>query len=138
MSRLPRIRSTPECSRASITQNGRSEDVAVAARAPSQDRVTEAQGAALLRRAVQRLVVLRGVERLRLDGSLDARVSTLFSGDTLFAGSVGGIFADVSTYDDLLASIRFKLFALDNETVVMPGHGPPTTIAQEKAHNPFF
>jgi glyoxylase-like metal-dependent hydrolase (beta-lactamase superfamily II) len=64
--------------------------------------------------------------------------STLFSGDTLFAGSVGGIFADVSTYDDLLASIRFKLFALDDETVVMPGHGPPTTIAEEKAHNPFF
>ena len=64
--------------------------------------------------------------------------STLFSGDTLFAGSVGGIFADVSTYDDLLASIRFKLFALDDETVVMPGHGPPTTIAEEKNHNPFF
>jgi hydroxyacylglutathione hydrolase len=64
--------------------------------------------------------------------------STLFSGDTLFAGSVGGIFADVSTYDDLLAGIRFKLFALDDEMVVLPGHGPPTTIAQEKAHNPFF
>lgn len=64
--------------------------------------------------------------------------STVFSGDTLFAGSVGGIFADVSTYEDLLASVRFKLFALDDDTVVMPGHGPPTTIAQEKAHNPFF
>jgi hydroxyacylglutathione hydrolase len=64
--------------------------------------------------------------------------STLFSGDTLFAGSVGGIFADVSTYDDLIASVRFKLFALGDDTVVMPGHGPPTTIAQEKAHNPFF
>ena len=64
--------------------------------------------------------------------------STLFSGDTLFAGSVGGIFADVSTYDDLLASVKFKLFALDDATVVMPGHGPPTTIGEEKAHNPFF
>jgi hydroxyacylglutathione hydrolase len=64
--------------------------------------------------------------------------STVFSGDTLFAGSVGGIFADVSTYDDLLASVRFKLFALDDDTVVMPGHGPPTTIREEKAHNPFF
>jgi len=64
--------------------------------------------------------------------------STVFSGDTLFAGSVGGIFADVSTYDDLLASVRFKLFALDDDTVVMPGHGPPTTIGEEKAHNPFF
>ncbi len=64
--------------------------------------------------------------------------STLFTGDTLFAGSVGGAMGDVSTYDDILASIRFKYFALDDETVVMPGHGPPTTIAQEKAHNPFF
>jgi hydroxyacylglutathione hydrolase len=64
--------------------------------------------------------------------------STVFSGDTLFAGSVGGIFADVSTYEDLLASVRFKLFTLDDDTVVMPGHGPPTTIAEEKAHNPFF
>jgi len=64
--------------------------------------------------------------------------STVFSGDTLFAGSVGGIFADVATYDDLLASVKFKLFALDDDTVVMPGHGPPTTIGEEKAHNPFF
>ncbi len=64
--------------------------------------------------------------------------STLFTGDTLFAGSIGGIFADVSTYDDLLNSVRFKLFTLDDETVVMPGHGPPSSIAQEKAHNPFF
>jgi glyoxylase-like metal-dependent hydrolase (beta-lactamase superfamily II) len=63
---------------------------------------------------------------------------TVFSGDTLFAGSVGGIFADVSTYDDLLASVRFKLFTLGDHTVVMPGHGPPTTIAQEREHNPFF
>ena len=64
--------------------------------------------------------------------------STVFSGDTLFAGSVGGIFADVSTYDDLIASVQTKLFALDDHTVVMPGHGPPTTIGEEKAHNPFF
>jgi hydroxyacylglutathione hydrolase len=63
---------------------------------------------------------------------------TVFSGDTLFAGSVGGIFADVATYDDLLASVKFKLFSLGDHTVVMPGHGPPTTIAQERAHNPFF
>jgi glyoxylase-like metal-dependent hydrolase (beta-lactamase superfamily II) len=64
--------------------------------------------------------------------------ATVFSGDTLFAGSVGGAFGDVSTYDDILKSVRFKLFSLDEHTVVMPGHGPPTTIAQERAHNPFF
>ncbi|GAC1422340.1 MAG: hypothetical protein NVSMB5_15860 [Candidatus Velthaea sp.] len=64
--------------------------------------------------------------------------STLFTGDTLFAGSVGGAFGDVSTYDDILSSVKFKLFALDDATVVMPGHGPPSTIGEEKAHNVFF
>lgn len=64
--------------------------------------------------------------------------STLFTGDTLFAGSVGGAFGDVSTYADILESVRNKLFKLDDETVIMPGHGPPSTIAEEKAHNPFF
>jgi glyoxylase-like metal-dependent hydrolase (beta-lactamase superfamily II) len=64
--------------------------------------------------------------------------SALFSGDTLFAGSVGGAYGDASTYADILSSVRFKLFSLSDTTVVMPGHGPPTTIAEEKAHNPFF
>lgn len=64
--------------------------------------------------------------------------STVFTGDTLFAGSVGGVFSETATYEDLLRSVQFKLFSLGDETVVMPGHGPPSTIAQEKAHNPFF
>jgi hydroxyacylglutathione hydrolase len=62
----------------------------------------------------------------------------VFSGDTLFAASVGGAYGDVSTYADILNSVRSKLFTLPDDTVVMPGHGPPTTIALEKAHNPFF
>lgn len=64
--------------------------------------------------------------------------STAFTGDTLFAGSVGGAFGDASTYADILASIREKIFRLDDETVLLPGHGPPTTVRAEKAHNPFF
>jgi glyoxylase-like metal-dependent hydrolase (beta-lactamase superfamily II) len=64
--------------------------------------------------------------------------STVFTGDTLFAGSVGGAYGDVSTYGDILNSVRSKLFALPEETVIMPGHGPPSTIALEKTHNPFF
>ena len=64
--------------------------------------------------------------------------STVFTGDTLFAGSVGGAYGDASTYADILNSVRSKLFTLPESTVVMPGHGPPTTIALEKAHNPFF
>lgn len=64
--------------------------------------------------------------------------STVFTGDTLFAGSVGGAYGDVSTYDDILNSVRMKLFALPDETVVMPGHGPPSRIGLEREHNPFF
>jgi glyoxylase-like metal-dependent hydrolase (beta-lactamase superfamily II) len=62
----------------------------------------------------------------------------VFSGDTLFAASVGGAYGDASTYDDILNSVRSKLFTLPDDSVVMPGHGPPTTIALEKVHNPFF
>jgi hydroxyacylglutathione hydrolase len=63
---------------------------------------------------------------------------TLFSGDTLFAASVGGAYGDLSTYDDILNSVRSKIFTLPGETAVMPGHGPPTTVDLEKQHNPFF
>ena len=64
--------------------------------------------------------------------------STVFTGDTLFASSVGGAYGDVSTYADILNSVRSKIFTLPDDTVVMPGHGPPTTVVLEKAHNPFF
>ncbi len=63
---------------------------------------------------------------------------TLFSGDTLFAASVGGAYGELSTYEDILNSVRSKLFTLPGETAVMPGHGPPTRIELEKEHNPFF
>lgn len=62
----------------------------------------------------------------------------VFTGDTLFAGSVGGAFGDASTYDDILRNVRLRLFALDEGGVVLPGHGPLSTIAEERAHNPFF
>jgi glyoxylase-like metal-dependent hydrolase (beta-lactamase superfamily II) len=64
--------------------------------------------------------------------------SNVFTGDMLFAGSVGGAYGDESTYADILESIRASLFSLPDATAVMPGHGPPTTIALEKEHNPFF
>ena len=64
--------------------------------------------------------------------------SSIFTGDTLFAGSVGGIFGDRFGYDDLLHSAGAKIFSLPDETVVLPGHGPPSSIAEERAHNPFF
>jgi hydroxyacylglutathione hydrolase len=72
------------------------------------------------------------------DASPERSRRALFSGDTLFAASVGGAYGDASTYDDILNSIRSKIFTLPGDTVVMPGHGPPTTVALEKEHNPFF
>lgn len=59
----------------------------------------------------------------------------LFSGDTLFQHSVGRTDFRKSSFDDLKASIRGRLYALPDDTTVYPGHGPSTTIGQEKQHN---
>ena len=64
--------------------------------------------------------------------------STVFTGDTLFAGSVGGAFGDDSTYDDILNSVRSKLFTLPDDTVVMPGHGPPDDDRARTRAQPVF
>jgi hydroxyacylglutathione hydrolase len=62
----------------------------------------------------------------------------VFTGDTLFAGSIGRWDFPGASYNLLLASVRNKLLVLDDETIVYPGHGPSTTIGAEKRHNPFF
>jgi hydroxyacylglutathione hydrolase len=62
----------------------------------------------------------------------------VFAGDTLFADSIGRTDFPGGGMSQLLASVREKLFTLPEETKVCPGHGPATTIAAEKAHNPFF
>jgi len=59
------------------------------------------------------------------------------SGDVLFAGSIGRTDLPGGDTNTLLASIRTRLFALDDATVVLPGHGPATTIGEEKRSNPF-
>jgi glyoxylase-like metal-dependent hydrolase (beta-lactamase superfamily II) len=61
-----------------------------------------------------------------------------FVGDTLFADSIGRTDFPGGSMSQLLNSVREKLFTLPDETKVYPGHGPATTIAREKAHNPFF
>ncbi len=60
----------------------------------------------------------------------------VFSGDTLFCGGIGRTDLGGGDLDQELASIRGKLYALDPRTVVYPGHGPETTIGDEKAENP--
>jgi hydroxyacylglutathione hydrolase len=56
-------------------------------------------------------------------------------GDSLFAGSMGG--GNVS-YDDALQNNLEKILTLPDETIICPGHGPMTTVGEEKQHNPFF
>ena len=63
--------------------------------------------------------------------------SGVFSGDTLFAGSIGRTDLPGGDMHALLDAVRDKLFRLDQELAVYPGHGPSTTLAAEREHNPF-
>ena len=62
----------------------------------------------------------------------------VFTGDTLFAGSIGRWDFPGASYNLLLASVRNRLLVLDEEMIVYPGHGPISTIGAEKRENPFF
>jgi len=62
----------------------------------------------------------------------------LFSGDVLFAGSVGRTDLPGADWETLLASIRLLVETFAPETVVYPGHGPTTTLGDELARNPFL
>ncbi|MCD4676016.1 MAG: MBL fold metallo-hydrolase [Desulfobacula sp.] len=61
----------------------------------------------------------------------------LFSGDTLFAGSIGRTDLAGGDYDTLISSIKEKLLGFDDDTIVYTGHGPETTIGNERRMNPF-
>ncbi len=64
--------------------------------------------------------------------------NVLFSGDTLFYGSIGRTDLAGGNYEDLIRSITKKLLILPNETDVLCGHGPHTSIKFEKENNPFL
>jgi glyoxylase-like metal-dependent hydrolase (beta-lactamase superfamily II) len=63
--------------------------------------------------------------------------AVVFTGDTLFADSVGRSDFPGGSMPRLIESIKTRLFVLPDETVVYPGHGPKTNIGHEKKHNPF-
>jgi hydroxyacylglutathione hydrolase len=69
--------------------------------------------------------------------ALDLQPVVVLGGDVLFAGSVGRADLPDSDPKALVASIREKLFTLPDDAVVLPGHGPATTIGREKESNPF-
>ena len=62
----------------------------------------------------------------------------LLAGDTLFAGSIGRTDLPGGNYEKIIRSIHTKLMGLPEETIVVPGHGPATTIGEEKESNPFL
>ena len=69
---------------------------------------------------------------------LERNEKILFSGDTLFAGSIGRTDLPGGDYDALMKSIFEKLIVLDGDVKVIPGHGPASEIAQERMTNPFL
>jgi glyoxylase-like metal-dependent hydrolase (beta-lactamase superfamily II) len=62
----------------------------------------------------------------------------LIAGDTLFAGSIGRTDLPGGSFEKIIHSIRDKLLALPDDTVVVPGHGSLTTIGEERESNPFL
>jgi glyoxylase-like metal-dependent hydrolase (beta-lactamase superfamily II) len=70
-------------------------------------------------------------------GSAGTSGRHLFVGDTLFASSIGRTDLPGGDYETLMQSITQVLFALGDDAIVHPGHGPDTTIGRERASNPF-
>ncbi len=64
--------------------------------------------------------------------------NTLFSGDSLFSMSIGRTDLPGGNYSELIKSINEKIFTLPENIRVLPGHGPETTVGNEKRMNPFF
>lgn len=90
-------------------------------------------------------ITLAGIdfETLRVPGHTPAHLAyfvdgSLFSGDVLFAGGVGRVDRPGGDWETLLSSIRMLAERFSSETVVYSGHGPPTTLGEEIASNPFL
>lgn len=62
----------------------------------------------------------------------------VFTGDTLFSGSIGRTDFPNGSYDSIIRSIKEKLMILPDDTLVYPGHGPSTTIGEQRENNPFL
>src|SRR5438309_2207907 len=62
----------------------------------------------------------------------------LIAGDTLFAGSIGRTDLPGGSYQKIISSLHDQILALPDDTVVVPGHGPLTTIGDERQSNPFL
>jgi len=79
----------------------------------------------------------RGSVLFRLPDAEDSR-DLVLSGDVLFAGSIGRTDLPGGDYTAMMRSLATKILPLADETVVLPGHGPRTTIGRERASNPYL
>jgi glyoxylase-like metal-dependent hydrolase (beta-lactamase superfamily II) len=69
---------------------------------------------------------------------LEGEPPILFSGDHLFAGSIGRTDMPGGSFEELMASMAEKILPMDDATQVLPGHGPVTTVGRERKTNPFL
>ena len=67
-----------------------------------------------------------------------APLKVLIAGDTLFAGSIGRTDLPGGDFNQIIESLHSRLLTLPDETKVLPGHGPATTIGEERQSNPFL
>ena len=93
------------------------------------------RGAGLAFTAIHTPGHTRGSVCLRMN--VDGEPPVLFSGDHLFAGSIGRTDLPGGSYEALVSSMHEKVLPLDDEITVLPGHGPRTTIGHERRTNPF-
>lgn len=94
------------------------------------------KGASMVFRALHTPGHTRGSTCLSLE--VDGEPPMLFSGDHLFRGSIGRTDLEGGSFDILMDSMKRKILPLIPQTVVLPGHGPATTLAYERQTNPFI
>ncbi|TYA31203.1 MBL fold metallo-hydrolase [Aggregatibacter actinomycetemcomitans] len=70
-------------------------------------------------------------------GFIEHQKRVAFTGDVLFKSGIGRTDFPGGSYDEIIASIREKLYRLDDDMIIVPGHGPYTTIGIEKQTNPY-
>jgi glyoxylase-like metal-dependent hydrolase (beta-lactamase superfamily II) len=68
----------------------------------------------------------------------EAPTQTVLSGDVLFAGSIGRTDLPGGSHEQMLTSLRDKVLPLDDDVLVLPGHGGATTVGRERAVNPYL